>query len=166
MLLDYLRVCVCVCVYVSSVCVCRHMCIWLSVCARILVCVCVCQSVSVTWGHVSAFRLHLLSPPLLLLLLLFFFFFVGEERSVAPVRAASIHRLSHFLSPFPRSSASPSLLSPSSCSSASSSSLYLEHSFSPVSASGGCFTWRPLLSLNCHGSHLSNWEREERRGGE
>lgn len=54
--------------------------------AHLHLCVCVC----VTWGHVSSFRLHLLSPPLLL----FFFFFVSEERSVAPVQAASIHRLS------------------------------------------------------------------------
>lgn len=50
----------------------------------------------VTWGHVSPFGLHLLSPLRLLLLLLFFFFFVSEECSSASVRAASIHCLSLF----------------------------------------------------------------------
>lgn len=87
--------------------VCMHTHVHLVVCClcvqdhmHVCFCMCVCVCESVTWGHVSAFRLHLLSPPLLLLLLLFFFF-VGEERSVAPVRAASIHRLSLTFSPLP-----------------------------------------------------------------
>lgn len=136
-------------------------CVWPHACMRLCACICVC----VTWGHVSAFRLHLLSPPLLLL----FFFFVCEERSVVPVRAVSIHRLSFTFPPrpLPHTSVFPSLRIPSflifSLSSfASSPSLYLEHFFS---ASRGCFTWRVLLSLNCHGSHLSYIGRGTKGGG-
>lgn len=138
---------------------------WLCAYDHMHVCVCVHAYVCVTWGHVSAFRLHLLSP----LLLLLFFFFVCEERSVVPVRAASIHRLSFTFPPrpLPHTSVFPSLRIPSflifSLSSfASSPSLNLEHFFS---VSRGCFTWRVLLSLNCHGSHLSYIRRGRKEEG-
>lgn len=88
-----------VCVYAYKCPHCASLCllfVYVRTHAHLHLCVCMC--VFVTWGHVSAFRLHLLSPPLLLL---FFFFVVGEERSVAPVQAASIHRLSVPFLPLP-----------------------------------------------------------------
>lgn len=78
-------------------CMHTHVHLAVCVCARPHACVFACACNSVTWGHVSAFCLHLLSPPLLMLL----FFFVSEERSVAPVRVASIHRLSFTFFPLP-----------------------------------------------------------------
>lgn len=117
------------CIWFFAVCVCQATRTYSSVCASVWVCVCV------TWGHVSAFCLHLLFLPLLLLLLLpllLFFFSVGEERSVAPVRAASIHRLSYAVSPPPLTPASPFLcLCP----------LFLSSSLYPF------FLWFILLSL-------------------
>lgn len=84
-----------VCVMHAYTCASGCLCVHKATCTCVCLCVSVCKCV--TWGHVSAFCLHLLSPPLLMLL----FFFVSEERSVAPVRVASIHRLSFTFFPLP-----------------------------------------------------------------